>query len=364
MDFALGRGEELVRFWRFVAWTLVFVAALVGVAEWYLARKGYAVENAEGCKEYGMYDPYLGWVVRPGRNLTTESAAKSGVYETVWPDTSRASRAQRQKKAATRVLLVGCSHTYGMGVPDEATFAAQLNKRFPDICFDNFGVPAYGTYQSYLRVKQQLLMKPDYYDLVLYCAVMDHFMRNTEWYSLVGGVDKNRYYALNPRVDMDDRGELLFYTPVRRWPGDDLLVSVNFAKRGYYKWLIAQSQLTRNELSLSRVAAFWELNRLMDEQAGSHGAKYGLVWLDEPEAWNQLVEQTERLRTANPWGNPKYSDRKYPYLYHCSTGIANQVNPALHLSNQSGAHFNEKMHGMWAQAIGDWVKIILSDESQ
>ena len=345
---------------RFFLWIVVFVAVLVGVAEWYLSRQGFAVEAVDGCREYDMFDPYLGWVVRPGSSVSYEADGETGVRENVWPDTSRVSRPTRDKQASKRVLLVGCSHTYGMGVPDEATFAWKLNKRFPDICFDNFGVPAYGTYQCYLREKQQLLMHPDY-DLVLYCAVIDHLSRNTIWQVHIGDIERKRYYVMDPRVDLDERGELRFYEPFRRWLGDDMLLSINFAKRVYYCRLIEQSEQKRTLPELEKTAAFWELNRLMDEQAEKNGAKYGLVWLDSENSWDDIVIRTQNLRADNPWNNPRYADKKYPSVYNCCTHLRNSGDPALHLGNNPTAHYNEKVHNLWAKAIGDWVEILLRE---
>lgn len=52
------------------------------------------------------------------------------------------------------IYFFGCSYTYGMGVSDSLTFSYLIQQNRPNSYIRNFGVPGYGTTQSYLQLKQ------------------------------------------------------------------------------------------------------------------------------------------------------------------------------------------------------------------
>ena len=343
----------------FLLWSVVFIVALGAVAEWYLSKQGYTVDRGFSSKDSDMYDSYLGWRTPPGANVPRSDPAEYQVVENVWPDTARVSRPIRNKKASKHVLLVGCSHTYGLMVSDETTFAWQLNERFPDIAFDNFGVNGYGTYNSYLREKQQLYLHPHRYDLVLYSAFLEHLFRNVEWKAF-GRISSTHSYYMGPRVDYSDRGELLFFSGERRWPGDDLLVSLNFAKRVYYYWLIRECRTRLGEYDATQHCLFWELNRRMAELAKSYGAKYGLVWLFDKHTWDYMLNQRSYWHANYPWPqNPGLWGKTPEYPCLC-IDISQETLQSNHLPGDLG-HYNRYIHSIWAKNIGDWVEKLLNE---
>lgn len=52
------------------------------------------------------------------------------------------------------IYFFGCSYTYGMGISDSLTFPFLIQQSKPNSYIRNFGVPGYGTVQSYLQLKQ------------------------------------------------------------------------------------------------------------------------------------------------------------------------------------------------------------------
>jgi hypothetical protein len=79
---------------------------------------------------------------------------------------------------ADSIYLMGCSFTYGMGVDDHETFASLLQKHFPNVCFENFGVPGYGTVQSFLQLQKCIESGSRPKAVVLQLSHL-HFSRNS-----------------------------------------------------------------------------------------------------------------------------------------------------------------------------------------
>ncbi len=162
----------------------------------------------------------------------------SGLTETVWPDTSRASRPQQEKPCKYRVLLLGCSCCFGTGLEDRNTFAWQLNEQFPDVCFDNFGVYGYGTYNCLLR--EQQCLNRTHYDLVLYFPIADQLRRNAAprlYAPHSDGEHDNSIKVISPFVSLDSRHELVFHPATPHWFGEEYLSSIHFAKPAYYSYI-------------------------------------------------------------------------------------------------------------------------------
>ncbi len=68
----------------------------------------------------------------------------------------------------SQIWFMGGSFTYGWSVNDEETFSWQVQDAFPELEIVNFGIPGFGTLQSYLQLKQALQKgtKPDMLILV------------------------------------------------------------------------------------------------------------------------------------------------------------------------------------------------------
>ena len=334
-----------------LGWGIVFLAVWAVTAEIVLTREGYRVENPLDYTKYVAFDRYLGWKpdATSGRKIPAE---------TVWPDSSRVSRPQREKIADKSVLMLGCSHTFGLGVCDSDTFVWKLNERFPDIVFDNYAVGGYGTYQCYLREKQ-LLQGDKHYDLVLYCGFLDHLSRNYEWKSTMGNIQGKESYAMDPRVDLDRQGNMLFYNPVRQWWGEDRSVAICFAKRVYYTFLMNLYQAHHGQFGSTEHILFWELNLRMADQAARHGAQFGLVWLYDQSSWDYLLKQRDDIRDHYPWGRERCAWSEKPEFPCLCTGLTQEMIDTEHLPHDD-SHFNGRVHSFWASKIGDWVEKLLS----
>ena len=126
----------------------------------------------------------------PEENLTPERAMhliKMGYQQLLdapgeynrgrmWSNGMRSARPLVLKPKPRRALVVGCSCTWGQGVNDEQTFVWLLNQKMAGLDFDNAGVSEYGPYRCLLNIEHYL--KQQKYDLVLYCAIENHFYRD------------------------------------------------------------------------------------------------------------------------------------------------------------------------------------------
>ena len=59
-----------------------------------------------------------------------------------------------EKDKQDSIYFFGCSYTYGMGISDSLTFPFIIQKNRSNSYIRNFGVPGYGTVQTYLQLKQ------------------------------------------------------------------------------------------------------------------------------------------------------------------------------------------------------------------
>ena len=119
------------------------------------------------------------------------------------------------------VLVVGCSFTQGFGVADEDTFSYLLNQRYRHLMFHNFGTGGYGTYQSLLRIEQNL-SRPNTDDipLVIYGFIDLHLQRNVAVANWVRSLAARRtQYIVPPHVRLGKNG-LEYYEPdsISFWP--------------------------------------------------------------------------------------------------------------------------------------------------
>ncbi len=102
-------------------------------------------------------DERRGWKNLPGHHRF-RILSKSGLREFYFDVLPAGDRALSDhptpiKKALTEVIAVGDSITAGWGVGNAETFTALISKRYPNVQFYNHGVGGYGTYQSFLTLK-------------------------------------------------------------------------------------------------------------------------------------------------------------------------------------------------------------------
>ena len=174
-----------------------------------------AVVRHASDRNFWIYDRTKGWFHRPNGTGATPLSGPDRALVRINSLGLRGKEVSRQKpEGVKRVLVVGDSYVFGLGVDEEHTFTTHLerllNDRFPDDAgyeVVNMGVTGYSTDQEYILF-QELGMKLSP-DLVILVTCDNDFLANTENFAY------RRYYK--PFFELDsDRKLSLRGSPVPR----------------------------------------------------------------------------------------------------------------------------------------------------
>ncbi len=150
-------------------------------------------------------DSELGWRVRP--NLRTEMDVTN----------SRGMRGEREYSPAppagiVRLAIFGDSFVYGSEVRGESAWPALIEQAHPDIEALNFGVPAYGPGQAYLRFKAEASSVAPH----IVALAIDPWMIDRAVAVVATGYQGGKEFRTKPRFFLDEAGQLvLLPNPVR-----------------------------------------------------------------------------------------------------------------------------------------------------
>ncbi|WP_420267117.1 hypothetical protein [Candidatus Magnetominusculus dajiuhuensis] len=233
---------------------LLSIAAAVLIVEGGARAIGLRSNNISTfSKPWAAPHPIVGWKNRGGVYNSTEPGH---VPMTFWNDGRRANRPSEIKTAKTRVMLIGCSFTQGYGVRDNETFSFLLDKKYPDIVFDNYGTGGYGTVQSLLMAKL-VFNAPPVPNLTIYGYIPAHEDRNVasaSWASALKDSEGKNIFSPHAVVT-DGKVEFQPLSAIEPWPGErhSVLMAVlhkgwlAFAlrKRPQQKHLVTQSVITQ-----------------------------------------------------------------------------------------------------------------------
>jgi hypothetical protein len=274
-------------------------------------------------------DSELGWVNRPGTYLSPEAGK---VPMTFLADHSRRSwTASSKTNQRGEVLVVGCSFTQGFGVIDEDTFSYLLNARYPRLMFHNFGTGGYGTYQSLLRVKENLT-RPDDNDipLVIYAFIDLHMQRNVAVANWVRSLGAGRdQYIVPPRVRFGKNGlEYYGLDTISFWPLETHSALIALLANA---WL--ELRLRNHGPQMPATTALIEqMNRLV---VGQH-KRFLIALLNHP-----------------PKGLVPFLDGQRIDYVNCDNPAFDKIPSAFRLGGTG--HPNASQNALWASCIGDWI---------
>ncbi len=329
---------------------LVFVLLSLIATETILYLFGYGLDDHCFCCSS------LGFELRPSRRQP--NYGNHLVLENIGTDTMRASHPLVLAKRPYHVLCVGCSNTFGYGVFDDETFIWRLNEMFPNVYFDNGGVPGAGTLQCLMRMQQ--LIKRTQYDLVLYCMINDHVYRNGPRLLLAGPdvLLALPWVSMSFSSDYDGLMKLNYnYDSRVCWCGDSMLRTVNFAKLFYYKclsrsrffrWLPFDSMVYDNE-TVDLYQGYRLLREIvvrMQMLAEQNGAKFGLVCLDD--SYDQLYE-FNLIGTGTRYDSLQLARAGFPKDYESLGFVASAP-------DHPSPHPNALIHDYYARRIAKWLQ--------
>lgn len=98
-------------------------------------------------------------------------------YDVTYTIDERGNRTTPQSYQHPKILILGCSYTFGHGVEDNENYAWLLAEKLPGFKVENGGTMAWGTIQAWLKLQKELSENDDT-RLVIYSYITDHARRN------------------------------------------------------------------------------------------------------------------------------------------------------------------------------------------
>lgn len=266
-----------------------------------------------------IHDAELGWRYPPDVQVRHRTA---GFDVTVRLD-GQGRRVGREpgRPGAPRAVFIGDSLTLGWGVEEEDSFVGQLRE---DLGWEtvNLGTAGYGTDQSYLRLRRDGLSQRPAVVVYTYC-------RNDP----VEVLHARRYGRAKPRFRLEG-GRLAGFPP-----------RVSFFERHSALYHSASSFLARYEApptAAQRSAAQDLIARLvlaMDEASRRAGARFALVYYDEPWLRRSLeghgvlqIDWGPALARARREGGPALFAPDGHWTRHGNRLVAREIARALRAS--------------------------------
>ena len=132
----------------------------------WMARYREQIDDDAALSGDVVYDPHLGWRMRPGFEQDGVRHDERG-YRRSAPVRVSEGAEQPEAKPRRRVLIIGASMAYGLGVRDEQTIAGRL-AAMTDAEVVNMGVNAHGLDQTLLLFEREgAALKPDEVALIM-----------------------------------------------------------------------------------------------------------------------------------------------------------------------------------------------------
>lgn len=326
------------------ATAIIFLVSLLlslAVGEAYLRLSGFAPKpawvnaNFDG-SNWGMEDPELGWVNRPG---TFASLEQGGAAMSFQADHTRTSRPVKDMGRPADVLVVGCSYSQGYSVADAETYPWRLGERFPGLIIDNFGAGGYGAAQSMMRLRRELAPDRPAPKLVIYGLIAHQLPRTVAEPGWVKYLTNSKGdMIVPPHVTVD--GDRLVEHPLETIPPWPLEYQSALVSELHAAWL----RLRLGDRAGQRAAATAAAIRAMRDMAAARGARFLVAVLDEMTLPDGKADYDATLAALTPAGidHVKCVDPEY------------NANLASYLVNPTG-HPNGAAHRRWADCIAPWV---------
>jgi hypothetical protein len=151
---------------------VVAVSVALGAAAFILYRANTyaAISVSESAVSMYAADPELGFVMRPSLDLGAPIPLATDIFG------ARVDHPGAVTPERVGLLAVGCSQTYGQGVPNEATFPSLAAKQL-NLGLANFAVSGFGGTGALGMLRRQLGRKPG---VIVYGLWEDHSERNVK----------------------------------------------------------------------------------------------------------------------------------------------------------------------------------------
>lgn len=282
-------------------------------------------------KRWARFDPLLGWRNSPG--VWEVDCERRPM--TILEDGARKTSGQNPA-ASKRILLAGGSWIQGYGVRDDQTLASYLQQRFSTVNFVNLATAGYGSYQSYLLVKDYLGHAPPAETLGVILGVANHsLIRDVADYRWIKSlITYAGVHFVPPYILPEAGGSWREYPPEihNLWGLADKIDLVLFAQG---LQLFAKTK-DRGKLGMD---ATKHVLGVFDGYLKAQQARLVVLNLYSEE---NLHRELEEFCKAN----------RIPYID--GNAHSRPDDPAWYLhGDDCWGHPNEKMHALWAERVAE-----------
>lgn len=156
-----------------------------------IGRRAYVYSHLDAAYICGRYDPELFYILRPG-----DCRMKETEYDVLIHANSAGLRDDESSLDDPEVVILGDSHTLGLGVAQDRIFAALIEKE-SGLKVLNTGIPSYGTAREIILLRR-LNIENIKYIIIQYCR--NDFDENKAYFSLGGHLNvrsKEKYEIIS-----------------------------------------------------------------------------------------------------------------------------------------------------------------------
>ena len=236
-------------------------------------------------------------------------------------------------QSVKKIIFIGGSFTQGFAVDNFQTFSFKLQSRIKKFNIENYGVGGYGTFQSFLKLKQ-LLKQNDQIKFIFYGYVEHHDLRNIaqdSWLKMLYQYSKRGAIDL-PFVTLDKKN--LIKSDVTKYfkiPLSEYSSLIHFVEKRIM-YFVSKKRYQQRHLVTNTII------KKMNEISNKNGIIFVNLFL------NSSKTKVSQMKLFFEKNNIEYLD-------------CNQENLGEKYIVKDEGHPNEKLHSIWSDCIFEYLKV-------
>ena len=241
------------------------------------------------------------------------------------------------------VVFIGGSYTQGWAVNDEETFPYLIQKKLSNFSVKNYGVGAYGSFQSFLML-EEILKKNKNVKLVIYCYIWHHEARNYGNATWIQGLNKTKplYHVALPYARLDKNNNLIRHKPIKyfKLPLREYSVLITKIEKKIMRARLFSLNIDETKITQKIIHEM----KLLAEKNGSEFAFVNLY----PPSESMRISGASHLIPYN-----KFAKENKIKLINCGYELPDEYRV------DGDGHPNNKAHIMYTDCIYNGVKNLL-----
>ncbi len=235
-------------------------------------------------------------------------------------------------QSVRKIIFIGGSFTQGFAIDNAQTFSFKLQSKTKKLNIENYGVGGYGTFQSFLKLKQ-LIKQYDQIKFIFYGYVEHHDLRNIaqdSWLKMLYQYSRRGAIDL-PFATLDNenliQGDLTRYFKI---PFSEYSSFIHFVEKKIM-YFISKKRYKQRHLVTNTII------KEMSEISNKNGMIFVNLFL------NSSIRKVSQMKLFFEKNNIKYLD-------------CNQEKLDEKYIVKNEGHPNEKLHLIWSNCIFEYLK--------